>query len=65
MSKIKFGTDGWRAIIADDYTASLIGAGIRSEEVQIWTDIDGMHNNDPRIVKGTKPIAQLSFDEAA
>jgi aspartate kinase len=48
-----------------DYTASLIGAGIRSEEVQIWTDIDGMHNNDPRIVKGTKPIAQLSFDEAA
>jgi aspartate kinase len=48
-----------------DYTASLIGAGIRSEEVQIWTDIDGMHNNDPRIVKGTKPIRQLSFDEAA
>jgi aspartate kinase len=48
-----------------DYTASLIGAGIRAEEVQIWTDIDGMHNNDPRIVKGTKPIAQLSFDEAA
>jgi aspartate kinase len=48
-----------------DYTASLIGAGIRSEEVQIWTDIDGMHNNDPRIVKGTKPIANLSFDEAA
>ncbi len=48
-----------------DYTASLIGAAIRSEEVQIWTDIDGMHNNDPRIVKGTKPIARLSFDEAA
>jgi aspartate kinase len=48
-----------------DYTASLIGAGISSEEVQIWTDIDGMHNNDPRIVKGTKPIARLSFDEAA
>ena len=48
-----------------DYTASLIGAAIRSKEVQIWTDIDGMHNNDPRIVKGTKPIAQLSFDEAA
>jgi aspartate kinase len=48
-----------------DYTASLIGAGIRSEEVQIWTDIDGMHNNDPRIVPNTKPIAQLSFDEAA
>jgi len=48
-----------------DYTASLIGAAIRSEEVQIWTDIDGMHNNDPRVVKGTQPIAQLSFDEAA
>jgi aspartate kinase len=48
-----------------DYSASLIGAGIRAEEVQIWTDIDGMHNNDPRIVKGTKPIANLSFDEAA
>lgn len=48
-----------------DYTASLIGAAILAEEVQIWTDIDGMHNNDPRIVKGTRPIAQLSFDEAA
>ena len=48
-----------------DYTASLIGAGIKAEEVQIWTDIDGMHNNDPRIVKGTRPIARLSFDEAA
>jgi aspartate kinase len=48
-----------------DYTASLIGAAIRADEVQIWTDIDGMHNNDPRIVKGTKPIARLSFDEAA
>jgi len=48
-----------------DYTASLIGAAIRADEVQIWTDIDGMHNNDPRIVSGTKPIAQLSFDEAA
>lgn len=48
-----------------DYTASLLGAAIGAEEVQIWTDIDGMHNNDPRIVKGTKPIAQLSFDEAA
>ncbi|MBY0244456.1 MAG: aspartate kinase [Sphingobacteriaceae bacterium] len=48
-----------------DYTASLIGAAIMAEEVQIWTDIDGMHNNDPRIVKGTQPIAQLSFDEAA
>lgn len=48
-----------------DYTASLVGAAIRAKEVQIWTDIDGMHNNDPRIVKGTRPIAQLSFDEAA
>ncbi len=48
-----------------DYTASLLGAALMAEEVQIWTDIDGMHNNDPRIVKGTKPIARLSFDEAA
>lgn len=48
-----------------DYTASLIGAAVLAEEVQIWTDIDGMHNNDPRIVKGTKPISHLSFDEAA
>ncbi|MBE8720455.1 aspartate kinase [Sphingobacterium pedocola] len=48
-----------------DYTASLIGAAIRAEEVQIWTDIDGMHNNDPRVVTNTKPIANLSFDEAA
>lgn len=48
-----------------DYTASLIGAAISAEEVQIWTDIDGMHNNDPRIVSGTKPIRNLSFNEAA
>ncbi|WKK60247.1 MULTISPECIES: aspartate kinase [unclassified Sphingobacterium] len=48
-----------------DYTASLIGAAIQADEVQIWTDIDGMHNNDPRVVKGTTPIANLSFDEAA
>lgn len=48
-----------------DYTASLLGAAIMAAEVQIWTDIDGMHNNDPRIVKGTKPISHLSFDEAA
>jgi len=48
-----------------DYTASLLGAAILADEVQIWTDIDGMHNNDPRVVKGTKPIANLSFDEAA
>jgi len=48
-----------------DYTASLIGAAIKAEEVQIWTDIDGMHNNDPRIVKHTVPIAELTFDEAS
>lgn len=48
-----------------DYTASLIGAAARASEVQIWTDIDGMHNNDPRIVDKTFPIAELSFDEAA
>ena len=48
-----------------DYTASLIGAAIIAQEIQIWTDIDGMHNNDPRVVENTKPIAQLSFDEAA
>ncbi len=48
-----------------DYSASLIGAAIRATEVQIWTDIDGMHNNDPRVVKKTFPIDQLSFDEAA
>ena len=48
-----------------DYSASLIGAAIRAKEVQIWTDIDGMHNNDPRIVDKTQPIAELSFDEAA
>lgn len=48
-----------------DYTASLVGAAIRAEDVQIWTDIDGMHNNDPRIVNKTHPIEHLSFDEAA
>ncbi|MET7001296.1 aspartate kinase [Chitinophaga defluvii] len=48
-----------------DYSASLIGAAIQASEIQIWTDIDGMHNNDPRIVKKTFPIEQLSFDEAA
>lgn len=48
-----------------DYTASIIGAAINSPEVQIWTDIDGMHNNDPRIVSKTHPINKLSFDEAA
>ena len=48
-----------------DYTASLIGVAIHAEEIQIWTDIDGMHNNDPRFVKDTQPVPQLSFDEAA
>lgn len=48
-----------------DYSASLIGAAIGAKEIQIWTDIDGMHNNDPRIVSNTRPIANLSFDEAA
>ena len=48
-----------------DYTASLIGAACRASEIQIWTDIDGMHNNDPRVVDKTYPIAELSFDEAA
>jgi aspartate kinase len=48
-----------------DYTASLIGAAIRAREIQIWTDIDGMHNNDPRIVKKTVPISELTFDEAS
>lgn len=48
-----------------DYTASIIGAAIRAKEIQIWTDIDGMHNNDPRIVERTHPINELSFDEAA
>ena len=48
-----------------DYTASLIGSAIRAEEIQIWTDIDGMHNNDPRIVNKTFPISELTFDEAS
>ncbi len=48
-----------------DYTASLVGAAIRAKEIQIWTDIDGLHNNDPRIVEGTRPVPMLHFDEAA
>ncbi len=48
-----------------DYTASLIGAAIEATEIQIWTDIDGFHNNDPRFVENTKKIDQLSFNEAA
>lgn len=48
-----------------DYTASLIGAAINADEIQIWTDIDGMHNNDPRFVEGTSPVGELHFEEAA
>ena len=48
-----------------DYSAALIGAGVKAEEIQIWTDIDGFHNNDPRIVENTKAIRHLSFEEAA
>ena len=48
-----------------DYTASLIGAAVNASEIQIWTDIDGMHDNDPRIVDKTSPVRQLHFEEAA
>lgn len=48
-----------------DYTASLIGAAAGAEEIQIWTDIDGMHNNDPRVVDKTEAVRQLHFEEAA
>ena len=48
-----------------DFTASLIGAALPAEEIQIWTDIDGMHNNDPRVVDKTEAIRQLNFEEAA
>jgi aspartate kinase len=48
-----------------DYSSSLIGKAINAEEIQIWTDIDGFHNNDPRFVENTKAIRELSFDEAA
>lgn len=48
-----------------DYTASLIGAAINASEIQIWTDIDGMHDNDPRVVDKTSPVRQLHFEEAA
>ena len=48
-----------------DYTASLIGAAIGAREIQIWTDIDGMHNNDPRIVDKTTAVRHLHFEEAA
>ena len=48
-----------------DYTASLVGAALDAEEIQIWTDIDGMHNNDPRVVDHTEAVHQLNFEEAA
>lgn len=48
-----------------DYTASIIGAVAEAEEIQIWTDIDGMHNNDPRYVENTAPVGTLHFEEAA
>ena len=48
-----------------DYTASLIGTALNAEEIQIWTDIDGMHNNDPRVVDKTEAVRQLHFEEAA
>ena len=48
-----------------DYTASLVGAALFADEIQIWTDIDGMHNNDPRVVENTFSIPELSFEEAA
>ena len=48
-----------------DYTASLIGAALPANEIQIWTDIDGMHNNDPRVVEHTEAVRQLNFEEAA
>jgi aspartate kinase len=48
-----------------DFTASLIGAAVKASEIQIWTDINGFHNNDPRFVENTRVIRELSFDEAA
>lgn len=48
-----------------DYTASLIGAALHAEEIEIWTDIDGMHNNDPRLFQNTRPVRRLHFEEAA
>lgn len=48
-----------------DYSATIIGAAMEAEEIQIWTDIDGVHNNDPRIVKKTTRIDELSYAEAA
>ncbi|MDE5555755.1 MAG: aspartate kinase, partial [Muribaculaceae bacterium] len=48
-----------------DYSASIIGAVVDADEIEIWTDIDGMHNNDPRYVENTSPVGELNFEEAA
>ena len=48
-----------------DYSASIIGAVVDADEIEIWTDIDGMHNNDPRFVENTSPVGELNFEEAA
>ena len=48
-----------------DYSASIVGAAVKASEIQIWTDIDGMHNNDPRVVDKTSPVSYLHFEEAA
>lgn len=48
-----------------DYSASIVGASVKADEIQIWTDIDGMHNNDPRVVDKTSPVSHLHFEEAA
>jgi aspartate kinase len=48
-----------------DYSATLLGAAVNARRIEIWTDIDGMHQNDPRVVPGTRPIRELSFGEAA
>ena len=48
-----------------DYSASIIGAVVDADEIEIWTDIDGMHNNDPRYVDNTSPVGELNFEEAA
>ena len=48
-----------------DYTASLLGSALNACEIQIWTDIDGLHNNDPRVVSTTAPVRTLTFDEAS
>ena len=48
-----------------DYSATIIGGALNAKQVQIWTDIDGLHNNDPRFVEGTYPISRLTYNEAA